>query len=66
MAGEQCEFSAKKAGKRPLFDKIRLEFQILYQWTPYILIICSFLGLFPILKNFFIPPLSLFWRSYPP
>ena len=34
MAGKQCEFSAKKAGKRPLFEEIWLEFQILYQWTP--------------------------------
>ena len=34
MAGKQCKFSDKKAGKRPLFDEIRLEFQILYQRTP--------------------------------
>ena len=34
MAGKQFEFSAKKAGKGPLFDEIWLEFQILYQWTP--------------------------------
>ena len=33
MAGKECEFSAKKAGKRLLFDEIWLEFQILYQWT---------------------------------
>ena len=27
MTGKQCEFSAKKAGKRPLFDEIWLEYQ---------------------------------------
>ena len=30
---ENTEFSAKKAGKRPLFDETWLEFQILYQST---------------------------------